>query len=602
MICSLCCSLEARCADACRPDAPLREQARHFIDVIFPARVGELLKTRYAAFAALMTLAAVLMGIPLRYVAIVANDPDAVTTPVQAVWLSFAVLVFVAGVAIWLFVLAQEASRTAMRESDEQAQLLMREIRAHKRTDAQLRQARQEADAANVAKSRYVVGITHELRTPLNAILGYAQLLEADPDLPPRRHEAVSVIRRSGEHLSGLIEGLLDISKIEAGRLEIHSGTVNLPDFLNQLVAVFRMQADDKGLAFTYLEEDKVPDWVRCDERRLRQILMNLLTNAIRYTEKGEVTFRVGYRSEVAHFTVSDTGVGIDPAEVPRIYMPFARLKRPGGPVVPGTGLGLTITKLLTEVQGGEIKVASVPGEGSSFSVRLMLPRVHRTTSVPVTDTRVVSGYGGPRRTLMLVEDEPDHSGLMADLLRPIGFALYIAGTAEAALELLKEVEPDLFLLDVRLPGMSGWDLAEKLRAGGCDSPIVMVSAHAADRLAREERAGLADEFISKPINIDDLLVRLERQLGLTYTLARPGNAPAPRRGQLVPLARAHIEELRHFAEIGWPRGLSRALARMEADDPGLSGTVAHLRGIVATFDMQRLGTILDEMEKTDEA
>ncbi|WMS41382.1 ATP-binding protein [Acuticoccus sp. MNP-M23] len=602
MICSLCCSLDARCADACRPHAQLREQASHLVDFLFPPRLGHIFKTRYAAFAALMTLAVILMGIPLRYVAIVANDPASVTTPAQAVWLSFAVLVFVAGVAIWLFVLAQEASRTAMRESDEQAQLLMREIRAHKRTDAQLRQARKEADAANGAKSRYVVGITHELRTPLNAILGYAQLMEADPDLPPRRHEAVSVIRRSGEHLSGLIEGLLDISKIEAGRLEIHSGTVNLPDFLNQLVAVFRMQADDKGLAFTYVEEEKVPDWVRCDERRLRQILMNLLTNAIRYTEKGEVVFKVGYRSEVAHFTVSDTGVGIDPAEVPRIFMPFARLKRPGGPVVPGTGLGLTITKLLTEVQGGEIKVVSAPGAGSAFSVRLMLPRVHRTTSVPVTDTRIVTGYTGPRRTLMLVEDEPDHGGLMADVLRPIGFTLHVAGTAEIALDLVREMEPDLFLLDVRLPGMSGWDLAEQLRAGGCDAPIVMVSAHAADRLAREARAGLADEFIAKPINIEDLLVRLERQLGLAYTLARPGLAPAPRRGHLVPLPTAHIEELRHFAEIGWPRGLSRALARIEADAPDLSGTVAHLRSVVATFDMQRLGTILDEMEESDEA
>ncbi|RAI01962.1 hybrid sensor histidine kinase/response regulator [Acuticoccus sediminis] len=599
-ICSLCCSLDARCGDVCRPHAQLREQAGHFVDVVFPPRIGRLLKTRYAAFAALMTLAALVMGIPLRYVAVVANDPAALTTPTQAVWLSFAILAFVAGIAIWLFVLAQEASRTAMRESDEHAQLLMREIRAHKRTDAQLRRARQEAEAANGAKSRYVVGITHELRTPLNAILGYAQLLEADPDLPPRRREAVSVMRRSGEHLSGLIEGLLDISKIEAGRLELHPGTVNLPEFLDQLVAIFRMQAADRGLAFKFVIEDKIPDWVRCDEHRLKQILMNLLTNAIRYTERGEVEFKVGYRSEVARFTVSDTGIGIDPSEIQKIFMPFARLSRPGGPVVPGTGLGLTITKLLTEIQGGELKVASIPGVGSRFSVRLMLPRVHQTTSVPVKHIRVVTGYLGPGRTIMVVEDEPDHRRLLEDVLRPIGFNLFLAAAAEEALDLLGQVRPDLFLIDVKLPGLSGWDLAERIRAVGSDAPIVMVSAHASDRLAEEERAGLTDEFIAKPINVEDLLVRLERQLGLTYTVAGAGLAPgvaAPR----PRLSRERIAELRRFAQIGWPRGLTETLAAIEEEDPDLSGTVAHLKGIVATFDMSRLDTVLTEMEAADE-
>jgi signal transduction histidine kinase/CheY-like chemotaxis protein/purine-cytosine permease-like protein len=598
-ICSLCCSLDARCADMCKPNGSLSEQVKDLVDWMFPGRIGRALKTRYAAFVVLMAFAMLVIGLPLRLIHQVSVDPGG--SLVQSLWLSFAALTFVSGIAIWLFVLAQESQRTAMRESEQQAQLLMREIRAHKRTDAELQRARREADAANVAKSRYVVGISHELRTPLNAILGYAQLLETDPDLPPRRHEAVSIIRRSGEHLSGLIEGLLDISKIEAGRLEIYSETIHLPEFLSQLVAVFRMQADEKELAFSYRAIDRLPDWVRSDERRLRQILMNLLTNAIRYTQSGEVRFEVQYRSEVARFTIIDTGPGIPADQIPRIFLPFERLTRPHGPVIPGTGLGLTITKLLTEIQGGELTVESTPGTGSRFEIRLMLPRVHRTTTLPTNHRRVVNGYTGPRRTILAVEDEPDHRALLQDALRPIGLSLHFAESAEAAIDLLSRLSPDLFLLDVSLPGMSGWQFAEYLRANGEETtPILMVSAHAADQRSRGSQGALHDDFIAKPINIDELLIKLERHLKITYTLADGVKRTEALDGPRIPPDR--LEELRRFAQIGYPRGLRQTLAAIESEDPGLTGTVARLRGIVATFDLPHLDKVLSDMEPDRDA
>ncbi|WP_306887774.1 hybrid sensor histidine kinase/response regulator [Amorphus orientalis] len=598
-ICSLCCSLDARCSDICKPHGSLPEQLKDLVDWAFPERVGRALKTRYAVFVVLMAGAALAIGLPMRWIYLVSTDPAG--SLVQALWLSYAMLIFIAGIAIWLFVLAQESQRTAMAESEQQAQLLMREIRAHKHTDAELQRAREAADAANVAKSRYVVGISHELRTPLNAILGYAQLLENDPDLPPRRQEAVSVIRRSGEHLSGLIEGLLDISKIEAGRLEIDSDIIYLPEFLNQLAAVFRMQAAEKGLVFTYEATDRLPGWVRSDERRLRQILMNLLTNAIRYTETGEVRFEVQYRSEVARFTVTDTGPGIPEDQIPRMFLPFERLTRPHGPVVPGTGLGLTITKLLTEIQGGEITVDSVVGEGSRFEIRLMLPRVHRRTTLPADHRRRVNGYRGPRRTILAVEDEPDHRALIQDALRPVGLSLHFAESAEAAIAMLPDLVPDLFLLDVALPGMSGWELAEHLRAHGHETtPILMVSAHANDLRTRGAQGALHDDFISKPINIDELLIKLERHLKITYTLA--GGVERAEALEHPRLPRDRIEELRHFAQIGYPRGLRQTLSAIEVDDPGLSSTVARLRGIVATYDLPHLDKVLGDMERDHDA
>ena len=223
-------------------------------------------------------------------------SPDGAALLATAFWKVFLVLTIIAGVAAWLLVLAHESQHVAQEETNRQTGLLIGEINAHRRTDLQLQKAKEVAEAANLAKSRFVVGVSHELRSPLNAILGYAQLLEHDASIPAARRESIGIIRRSGEHLTGLIEGLLDISKIEAGRIELYRDEVRLPEFLGQIANMFRLQAAARGLDFVFTLPASVPAVVYTDERRLRQILINLLSNAVKFTMNGAVSLRVSWR------------------------------------------------------------------------------------------------------------------------------------------------------------------------------------------------------------------------------------------------------------------------------------------------------------------
>lgn len=223
---------------------------------------------------------------------------------------TFAALLLLSGVGAWWMVLTQESRRVAQEESNRQTQLLLQEIESHQRTDEALQKAKQVADAANQAKSRYITAISHELRTPLNSILGYAQILDADPDVPPKRKQAVSVIRKSGDHLLSVIEGTLDIARIEGGKLTLEVKAMDFPDFMQQIVGMFELQARNKGLSFDYRPAGELPAVVRADEKRLRQILINILGNAVKFTVRGGVEFKVECRREMAVFEIRDPGPG----------------------------------------------------------------------------------------------------------------------------------------------------------------------------------------------------------------------------------------------------------------------------------------------------
>ena len=205
---------------------------------------------------------------------------------------------------------------------------------------------------ANQAKSRYLSGVSHELRTPLNTILGYAQLLEADQDIDKKNKRAATAIRRGGEHLTAVIEGLLEISKIEARRLDFHIDQVQLKQMIEQLVEMFSIQANSKGIKFEYICTDPLPSYVNTDEKRLRQILINLLSNAVKFTPKGKVSLTITYRNQVAQFEIKDTGVGLAKDQQELIYEPFERILNKETQSVSGTGLGLTISRLLTKMMG----------------------------------------------------------------------------------------------------------------------------------------------------------------------------------------------------------------------------------------------------------
>ncbi|HEV7438494.1 MAG TPA: HAMP domain-containing sensor histidine kinase, partial [Methylobacterium sp.] len=353
-ICSLCCSLDARCGDLCKPHGRLEAQAQATLGRFVPARTAAWIGAPLGRYLALMMTLVAVIGLILGIVHAGATmeHPEHREVLRAALTSVFFILLVILGVVAWLFVLAQESRRVAQTETLRQTALYEAEIEAHKVTDAKLQAAKEAAEAANLAKSRYVIGISHELRTPLSAVLGYAQLLEGDPTIPAVRQNGIRVIRRSAQHLSGLIDGLLDISRMEAGRLQIHRDEIRLGDFLDQLGDMVRLQAEAAGLAFRFTRPETLPAVVATDEKRLRQVLLNLLSNAIKFTERGEVSLDLNYRSQVAVFTISDTGPGIPEADLERIFEPFERGSTPAARSAPGTGLGLTIANLLAQVMG----------------------------------------------------------------------------------------------------------------------------------------------------------------------------------------------------------------------------------------------------------
>ncbi|WP_424137284.1 hybrid sensor histidine kinase/response regulator [Roseomonas chloroacetimidivorans] len=588
-ICSLCCSLDARCGDGCKPHARLSAQVMEPLRAVLPARVLDALSTPVGSFMVVFllfvaTISLVFLGIRAQTPA----GPDLDT----AFWKAFFVLVVIGGIVAWALVLARQSRLVAQEETRRQTSLLMSEIRAHKRTDAALQKAKETAEAANVAKSRYVIGISHELRSPLNAILGYAQLLERDTAIPERRRDGIRTIRRSGEHLAALIEGLLDISKIEAGRIELYRDEVRLPEFLEQIVQMLRLQAEAKSVAFIFDPPERMPALVHTDERRLRQILINLLSNAIKFTRRGSVTFRLRFRSEVADFEIIDTGIGIPEADLARIFEPFQRGENSHAPSTPGVGLGLTITKTLTEVMGGEISVTSRLGEGSRFRVRLLLSS--KTGRPAPAERRITGRTEGARAPLVLVaDDDADHRALIADLLQPLGFEVRQAADGTECRRLAAEREPDLFLLDIAMPGMTGWELARRLREEDeLRAPIIMVSANALELRAPGEGQHHND-VLPKPLSLPALLDKVGQLLGVTWTFADA--APAAGNGAAMRLTPEQVADLRQLAAIGYVGGIRERLDALEQEAPETRAAVAELRGLISEYRLDAFIAALPE-------
>lgn len=568
-ICSLCCSLDSRCHDMCKPHARLNTQVGTVARSFLPETVINKITTRLGRYATTAVISISVMGAILGMIAYQAGQAAPANAEIiyGTISIVFFVFAIIAGIVSWFYVLAHDSRVVAEEESSRQNTLLLKEISAHKKTDAALQDAKETAEAANRAKSRYVVGLSHELRTPLNAVLGYAQILERDETIPVPRQSAIKVIKRSADHLSGLIDGLLDISKIEAGRLQVYSNEINIQDFLDQIVEMFGMQAQAKGLAFAHDRAVALPQYVRTDEKRLRQILVNLLSNAIKFTDTGTVRFDVAYRSQVATFTISDTGRGIAQKDLGRIYEPFQRGEAESVRPMPGLGLGLTITQLLTNTLGGEITVASVKDEGSTFRVRLMLSAVHRPSTAPALEKKITS-YTGPRRTIVVVDDNEDHRELMREVLTPMDFVVLTAGSGVECLTLIEGVQPDLFLVDISMPGMNGWQLVAKLRELGQVAPILMLSANIGDGAGAPAETDGHNDAIPKPVDIRRLADKLAAHLGLrwSYEEDKPPE-PAPKAAEMRSPGMSHLQDLLRLGEIGYVRGIEAKLADLATSD-----------------------------------
>ncbi|MDB5925832.1 MAG: hybrid sensor histidine kinase/response regulator [Betaproteobacteria bacterium] len=590
-ICSLCCTLDARCLDRCKSAATISEQVVAMLGAVLPYGLRRHAASRVARYVLLLAAICIVVGGALLaiYHQGTANLPatvDSAQAFLEGTLVRiFAVLMIVAAVIAWWLILAKESRKVAEEESTRQTQLLMREIDAHRRTDAELQRAKEEAEAANEAKSRYVTGVGHELRTPLNSILGYAQILGRDPAIPPRRREAVAVIRRSGEHLLSLIDGMLDIARIEAGRLRLDTSELRLADLLDEIVKMFRPQAAERRLAFSFVVSTRLPEVVHGDVKRLRQILINLLANAIKFTERGSVTLRVSYLREMATFEIADTGIGIAEDDLTHIFMPFERGTTAAGQGEPGTGLGLTIAKLLTELMGGQISVISTPGQGSTFAARVYLPAVSTATTAPLSEPGV-GGYAGAVKTILVVDDQAPQRNVLCSLLSALGFATLEADSGEACLRVVSERSVDAILLDLAMPDISGWDTIQRLRAAGVtEVPIIIVSANALENTRERHALSACDDFIVKPVLEAELLSKLKLHLRLQYQYPSDSiEGDATTTAALTRPSQAHVAELKRLGSMGYVKGIRSRLDEIEREEPQCGAFVLKARELVCAF------------------
>jgi signal transduction histidine kinase/CheY-like chemotaxis protein len=591
-ICSLCCSLDARCHDLCKPHARIDAQMSATFGKLLPEPILARLNSQLGHYLGVFVIAAGLVGLTLAliYLQTSAVAPEDSAQVSEVLWKVFFALAIIIGVVAWLFVLAKQSRRAAEAETKRQTTLLMQEIDAHKRTDAELQRAKEVAESANLAKSRYVVGLSHELRSPLNAISGYAQLLEQDESLHTRPRDQVRVVKRSADHLSGLIDGILDISKIEAGRLYLSRDEVRLTDFLDQLVGMFRLQAAAKGIDFVFRRPNILPTVVYADEKRLRQILINLLSNAIKFTQAGSVQFVIHYRSPVAEFEIIDTGPGIRPDDLERIFAPFERGALGAAQPHTGTGLGLTISKLLAGVMGGDIRVSSEVGNGSTFKVKMLLSEVTNPTRIAPVDAPIY-GYHGARKTILVTDDDPTQRDLLRQVLTPLGFILLSAPDGQACLSLAQHCRPDLFLLDISMAGMDGWTVAEKLRSNGHhQARILMVSASALEAHGTPLAQPFHDGYLMKPIELPRLLEQIGQLLKIEWQYERNEVAPQP---QWTPTTGArppvhHVEELISLGQMGHIRAIQLKLDEIGSDHPEHADFVAQMRSLIDRFDLDQ--------------
>ena len=457
---------------------------------------------------------------------------------------------------------------------------------------AELRLAKDAADAASRAKSVFLANMSHELRTPLNGVIGYAQVLMKDRDLSPKNLERLRIVQTSGEHLLRMINEVLDFSKIEAGKMELAPAPFHLPQLLRDIAAAQQPRAQQKALEFVFDAAPELPDLVVGDSLKLRQVLDNLLGNAIKFTPAGRVTLSVRFAEtspaplpsspdaspapvtrpsspvtsppgdhpttssdaplsalasqlsapknfqppgERLAFAVLDTGVGLGPADQAKLFQPFHQAAD-GRPPEPGTGLGLAISQRFVELMGGRLAVESDLGRGSRFHFTLTLPVLAADATAPAAASERIVGYRGPRRRLLVVDDVATNRHVLRELLAPLDFTVTEADSGEAALALLAAdaradtPPPDAIFLDLRMPGIDGLEFARRVRARP-EGPRVKLIAMSASVLSFNRQDAFAagcDDFLPKPFREADLLARLGLALRLEWINAAPAAAPTP--------------------------------------------------------------------------